>query len=241
MCDRMSRKRGPLFIIRISDFPRRRILKYSDIYTEAPSTADTLSMLGPIAPLAGHWYGEDGVDTHPQTGGPESEPYHEHWNFELLDPQNNGPQVLYGLRYHVAITKPGELAAFHDQVGYILYEPETHKIYMTLAIPRGQIAMAEGTAKPGDKTVTLRAERGNMVNGICSNPFLEEAFLTKSWKITFTFHEDGTFSYEQVTKLEIPGVKGEFEHTDTNRLQMIEAPRPNPRMVEEGLFNRNPK
>lgn len=109
---------------------------------------------------------------------------------------------------------------------------------MTLAIPRGQIAMAEGIAKPGDKEIRLHAERGHMVNGICSNPFLEEAFLTKSWDIVFKFHEDGTFSYEQVTKLEIPGVKGDFEHTDTNRLHMIEAPRPNPAMIEAGLLKR---
>ena len=216
-------------------------MKYKDIYTEAPANPDTLSMLGPIAPLAGKWFGDDGVDTHPQAGGPETEPYVEAWAFEVMDPQNNGPQVLYGLRYHVHITKPGELAAFHDQVGYLLYEPETHKIYMTLAIPRGQIAMAEGTAMPGDREIRLHAERGQMVNGICSNPFLEEAFLTKSWDVVFKFHEDGRFSYEQVTKLEIPGVKGEFEHTDANTMRMIEAPRPNPAMIEEGLLNRCPK
>ena len=163
-------------------------MKYKDIYTEAPANPDTLSMLGPIAPLAGKWFGDDGVDTHPQAGGPETEPYVETWDFEVMDPQNNGPQVLYGLRYHVHITKPGELAAFHDQVGYLLYEPETHKIYMTLAIPRGQIAMAEGTAMPGDREIRLHAERGQMVNGICSNPFLEEAFLTKSWDVVFKFH-----------------------------------------------------
>ena len=112
---------------------------------------------------------------------------------------------------------------------------------MTLAIPRGQIAMAEGTAEPGAKTITLRAERGNLVNGICSNPFLEEAFNTKSWEIQFRFNPDGTFDYEQVTILVIPGVKGEFEHTDTNHMRMIEAPRPNPAMIMEGLMNRNPQ
>ena len=216
-------------------------MKYNDIYTETPAHADTLANLGPLAPLAGKWYGEDGVDTHPEAEGPVAEPYHETWTFEVIDAQNNGPQVFYGLRYHVYITKPGELNAFHDQVGYLLWEPETKKIYMTLAIPRGQIAMAEGTAEPGAKTITLRAERGNLVNGICSNPFLEEAFNTKSWEIQFRFNPGGTFDYEQVTILVIPGVKGEFEHTDTNHLHMIEAPRPNPAMIMEGLMNRNPQ
>ena len=83
---------------------------------------------------------------------------------------------------------------------------------------------------------TLRAERGNPVNGICSNPFLEEAFLTTSWEITYEFHDDGTFSYEQVTKLVIPGVEGEFEHTDTNRLRLIQPARPNPAMIQFGLI-----
>ena len=35
-------------------------MKYKDIYTEAPANPDTLSMLGPIAPLAGKWFGDDG-------------------------------------------------------------------------------------------------------------------------------------------------------------------------------------
>lgn len=217
-------------------------MQYSkDIYTEDPADPDTLANLGPLAPLAGTWYGDQGVDTHPVAEGTESEPFVETLTFELLDPQNSGPQQLYGLRYHVAVTKPGELTAFHDQVGYILYEPASGKIYMTLAIPRAQVAMAEGTAKPGDKQIHLRAERGSTVNGICSNPFLEKNFQTTSWDVTFTFNDDGTISYEEDTVLVIPGVPKEFHHTDKNTLKMIAAPRPNPMMVEEGLCNRNPK
>ena len=94
-------------------------MQYSkDIYTENPADPDTLANLGPLAPLAGTWYGDQGVDTHPVAEGTESEPFVETLTFELLDPQNSGPQQLYGLRYHVAVTKPGELTAFHDQVGY---------------------------------------------------------------------------------------------------------------------------
>lgn len=216
-------------------------MMYDDIYTEAPAAADTIANLGPLAPLAGTWYGDDGVDTHPEAEGPVAEPYHETWTFEPIDAQNNGPQVFYGLRYRVYITKPGERKAFHDQVGYLLWEPETGRIYMTLAIPRGQIAMAMGEAKPGDKELHLQAVAGSDVNGICSNPFLNEAFLTKQWDVTFKFHPDGTFSYEQDTLLEIPGVKGTFHHTDTNTLHMIYPPAPNPAMIDEGLMNKNPR
>ena len=83
-------------------------MQYSkDIYTENPADPDTLANLGPLAPLAGTWYGDQGVDTHPVAEGTESEPFVETLTFELLDPQNSGPQQLYGLRYHVAVTKPG--------------------------------------------------------------------------------------------------------------------------------------
>ena len=99
----------------------------------------------------------------------------------------------------------------------------------------------QATAKPGDKQIHLRAERGSTVNGICSNPFLEKNFQTTSWDVTFTFNDDGTISYEEDTVLVIPGVPKEFHHTDKNTLKMIAAPRPNPMMVEEGLCNRNPK
>ncbi len=212
-------------------------MHHEDIYTETPASPDTLANLGPLAPLAGTWYGADGVDTHPVAEGTESEPFVETQTYELLDPQNSGPQLLYGLRYHVAITKPGELNAFHDQVGYLLWEPETETVFMTLAIPRAQVAMAVGKAKPGDKQIHLRAERGSTMNGIASNPFLEKNFRTESWDITFTFNEDGSISYEEDTVLVIPGVEKKFHHTDKNTLRMIAAARPNPAMVQEGLVN----
>ena len=201
---------------------------HKDIYTEAPSSADTLANLGPLAR----------VDTHPQADGPETEPYIERIVMEPIDAQNNGPQVLYGLRYHVHIVKPGELAGFHDQVGYWLWEPATGRITHTLAIPRAQVAMATGVAKPGDKTITVKAERGSLTNGIISGPFLEEAFKTVEWTMSITFNDDGTWSYDQVTKLIVPGVEGEFLHTDHNTLRMIEYPRPNPRGIDEGIFLR---
>ena len=37
-------------------------MQYSkDIYTENPADPDTLANLGPLAPLAGTWYGDQGV------------------------------------------------------------------------------------------------------------------------------------------------------------------------------------
>ena len=57
-------------------------MQYSkDIYTENPADPDTLANLGPLAPLAGTWYGDQGVDTHPVAEGTESEPFVETLTF----------------------------------------------------------------------------------------------------------------------------------------------------------------
>lgn len=212
--------------------------KKEDFFTDGPTSFDTLSNLGPLTGLAGTWYGDKGVDTHPEADGPFSEPYVETLTCEPLDAQNNGPQVLYGLRYHVAITRPGKLSAFHEQVGYWLWEPATGQITLTIAIPRAQVMMAVGHAEPNAKSFTVEAVRGSLTNGIISGPFLEKAFKTTGFSQTVTFHDDGTWSYDEVTKLMMPGVPKEFEHRDRNTLRMIAYPRSNPRGIDEGRFLR---
>ncbi|MCQ2445144.1 MAG: heme-binding beta-barrel domain-containing protein, partial [Mailhella sp.] len=154
------------------------------------------------------------------------------------DAQNNGPQVLYGLRYHVAVKKPGENAAFHEQVGYLLWEPATQQITMTLAIPRAQVAMAVGTAAPDADSFTVKAVQGEAFSGIISSEFLEKNFKTVEWSETFTFNEDGTLSYSEVTKLVIPHVDGVFEHKDSNTLRKVGFSKPNPRALDEGVILR---
>ena len=41
-------------------------------------------------------------------------------------------------------------------------------------------------------------------------------------------HEDGTWSYDQITKMIIPNYDEPFEHRDRNRLTKIGEPTPNP-------------
>ncbi len=205
-----------------------------DIFEEPdPIDADTLANLGPLAPLAGIWEGGGGQDLHPESYGPLKEPYRERYELQPTDPQTNGPQLYYGLRYHTFIRRPTEAKAFHDQVGFWLWEPATSTVAMTLAIPRGQIAMAGGLVLPDAKRFTLRAERGSTRWGICSNPFLERAYQTLSFEITVTIHDDGTWSYEQDTVLQIEGRDELFHHTDTNTLRRMAAPTPNPQLTAE--------
>src|SRR6185295_18819298 len=73
----------------------------------------------------------------------------------------NGPQLFYGLRYHIHINTPEEDITFHDQIGYWLWEPATGLILQSVTIPRGQILLASGFAKPGDKKFSVSAKRGD--------------------------------------------------------------------------------
>ena len=144
-----------------------------DIFTEPEDVdPDTLANLGPLAPLAGRWEGRKGVDINPKADGPEQREFIERIEFVPIDPQANGPQLFYGLRYHLHINTPEEDITFHDQVGYWLYEPATGLILQTLAIPRGQIAIAAGHAAPDARKLSVRAERGQTEYGICSTAFL---------------------------------------------------------------------
>jgi hypothetical protein len=199
-----------------------------DIYTEPEDIdLDTLRNLGPLAPLAGTWEGQ-GLDTHPVAAGGLEEPYRERMVFEPIDPQANGPQLLYGLRYHLHVNKLDEALTFHDQIGYWLWEPATLLLLQTLAIPRGQVALATGTAEAKARSFTVKANLGSPTAGIVSAPFLHENFRTISYTLTMEFQADGTLTYEQDTVLQIAGRPEPFHHTDKNRLRRVKAASPNP-------------
>jgi hypothetical protein len=210
----------------------------SDIYTEAEGDDDTLANLGPLRGLAGIWTSADGADAHPvgagsDISGPvidgdEHNRYVERYELHPIDPQTNGPQLFYGLRYHTHIVKPGEVETFHDQVGYWLWEPAAKLVLHTLAIPRGQTVLAAGPAEPDATEFEVSAERGSEVYGILSNPFLERAFQTVSFRIRVTVHDNGTWTYEEHTMLRIPGRDRLVDHVDRNTLTKIGAPTPNP-------------
>ena len=204
-----------------------------DIYTEADASTDTLANLGPLAPLAGKWSGARGMDVAPKAEGPEEQEYLETIDLQPIDAQRNGPQVLYGLRYHAHVLKPGDPETFHDQVGYWLWEPATGAIMLSIAIPRGQVALAVGRAEPDAKSFRVEAIRGSLTNGIVSNPFLEQAFRTDLFTMEVTVNADGTWSYRQNTVLVIPGLAEPFNHQDHNTLRRLAEPRPNPLALAE--------
>jgi hypothetical protein len=207
-----------------------------DIFTEPEDVdAETLANLGPLRRLAGTWEGNRGVDVNPKADGPEQREYYERIVMQPIDPQANGPQLFYGLRYHLHINTREEDITFHDQVGYWLWEPATGLVLQTLAIPRGQIAIAAGHAEPNARQLVLRAERGQTEYGICSTTFLELAFRTESYQIQVDFHSDGSWSYISDTTLLVRGSDEPFLHRDRNTLVKVAEPDVNPlaRIIRE--------
>ena len=208
----------------MSKFPKH-------LFDEPDPDPHTLDNLGPLRPLAGIWENDQGEDVKPTADGAERQRYIERIELQPIDPQTNGPQLFYGLRYHTRIVKPGEVDMYHEQVGFWLWEPATGCILQSLTIPRGQIAMAKGQATADARSFNLTAERGSTENGICSNGFLEENFRTERFSITVTVHDDDTWSYDETTVLMIKGVPEPFMHTDRHTLHRVAQPTPNPMAI----------
>lgn len=200
-----------------------------DIYAEPPSIdGHTLRNLGPLAPLAGRWRGKKGVAVSPSAGGPRTQAFEEIIELVPLDPQTNGPQLLYGLRYHRHVMKPGERVTYRDQIGYWLWEPATGAIMQSRSIPRGQTLLAMGRTAADATHFELVATRGSVLNGIVSNPFLDEAFRTVEYRIAVTVNDDGSWTHDEDTVLQLRGSREPFHHTDRSTLVRIGAPQPNP-------------
>jgi hypothetical protein len=211
-----------------------------DIYTEPDADPDGLANLGPLSGMAGTWEGVAGTDVHPvgpgsdldgtvvDDGGGLQNVYVERYDLQPIDPQTNGPQLFYGLRYHVHIVKPGEVETFHDQVGYWLWEPAANAVTHTIAIPRGQVVLAHGPATADATTFEVSATLGSEIYGILSNPFLDDAFKTLSFRIRVTVDDDGTWSYDEDTVMQLPDRSEPFHHTDVHTLTRVAEPTPNP-------------
>jgi hypothetical protein len=208
-----------------------------DIYTEPQGDPDTIANLGPLRPLAGIWVGAKGADEHPVVDGTGTDTFVEHYELQPIDFQTNGPQLFYGLRYHTHILSPKQAATFHDQIGYWLWEPLANSVTFTLGIPRGQVLLASGPVERDATDFEVTATRGTVLTGILSNPFLDRAFRTISYRMHVTVHDDGTWSYEEEGVLQIPGVDEPFRHIDRNTLTRVGAPTPNPlaRLLEGDL------
>ena len=174
--------------------------------------------LGPLAPLAGIWEGDAGVDIAPASSGSRETRYRERLSLEPFGPVTNGPQTLYGLRYATTAWPVGEAEPFHEETGYWLWDAERRLVMRCFMVPRGVTILAGGDAAPDARAFRMAAECGSETFGILSNPFLDAAFKTVRYELAVTIQDDGCFSYEEDTQLAIPGQAAPFHHTDRNTL-----------------------
>ena len=174
---------------------------------------------GPLGPLAGTWKGDKGLDvSHSYSvGGTKENNYREEIRFVPFGPVDNGTQCMYGLDYRMEAWRLGEEDSFHMEVGYWLWDAERHLVMRCFMVPRGVTVLAGGEAAADARSFSLNAKMGEEIFGILQNPYLIEAARTVEYRFTGTI-DDGTFSYEEDTLLEMRVEPGVYHHTDKNTL-----------------------
>ena len=182
---------------------------------------EIIKNLGPLAPLAGTWEGDQGTDVSRIHSKETETKYREKAVFIPVGPVNNGPQRLYGLRYSMTAWPMGSDDAFHEELGYWLWDKEHKQVLRSFMVPRGVLVNAGGHVEGDAKSFHLEAECGSETYGIMSNKFLDETYKTKNYFVDVIIHDDGKFSYKQDTQLWIPVNQAIFHHTDQNTLEKV--------------------
>ncbi len=131
---------------------------------------------------------------------------------------DNHEQTLYGLRYATTAWRIGEDSPFHEERGYWLWDAGEKQVLRCFIVPRGVNVLAGGTVEPDATSFDLSAEVGSETYGISSNKFLDREFKTVRYLLKVTLNDDGSWSYEEDTQIQIKGQKELFHHIDKNTL-----------------------
>lgn len=182
--------------------------------------------LGPLGPLQGVWEGERGDDVAPSDKAendrqPVTSRYRERMVFEPTGCVDNHQQRLFGLRYSTKAWRIGCADAFHEELGYWMYEPATGLIVRTFMPPRGLTVLAGGHASNDARKFTLEARSGDEVFGIRSSPFLNQEFKTLRYTVEVELLDDDTLRYESHTFMQMKGREAPFNHVDANTLRRV--------------------
>lgn len=186
---------------------------------------DDLTLLGPLAPLAGTWEGTGGLDVsyHHDVDAVANTEFLERMTLSPFGPVDNGDQCLYGLDYRTAAWRDGEEDPFHTEVGYWLWDAAAGLVMRCFLVPRSTMVLAGGEATPDSRTFTMSADLGSTELGILQNPYLSKRASTVRYEVTITVHDDGSFTYEEDTVLKMPEVDDLLHHTDRNTLRRVGA------------------
>lgn len=183
--------------------------------------AELIQNLGPLGPLAGIWEGDQGLDIAPTPDGTAESRFREHLVLEPFGPVNNREQALYALRYATTAWRLGEDDAFHEELGYWLWDAHHKQVMRSFMVPRGVCVMAGGDVEPDARSFQLVGIDGSDVYGTLSNPFLHQSANTDRYEVTITINDDGSFSYEEDTILNYEPLGRIFHHKDSNTLRKV--------------------
>lgn len=187
------------------------------------SADENVKNLGPLAPLAGIWEGDKGVDDAPSgSRAHEETPYRERIVLEPMGLVENHEQKLYALRYSTTAFRIGEDDAFHEELGYWLWDAAEGQVMRCFMPPRGMAILAGGDAGPTDRRFSMAADVGSEVYGISSSPFLDREFKTVRYELTISIEDENTFRYEEDTQMKVKGQSEIFHHRDSNTLKRVE-------------------
>jgi hypothetical protein len=178
---------------------------------------------GPLWGLAGEWQGEGGLDTAFQHARNEvvDTPYLEKATLKPFGPVANGDQVLYGLDYKTAMWRDSEENPFHTEVGYWLWDAATGEVLRGFVVPRGITVLAGGNATADATSFDLFADLGGTNYTIGENRYLAKRASSVSYRVKITVNGDDTWSYEEVTMLQMAEFPEPFAHKDHNTLHRV--------------------
>ncbi|MBX9765987.1 MAG: heme-binding beta-barrel domain-containing protein [Bdellovibrionales bacterium] len=192
--------------------------------TVAEATPEMLKCLGPLAPLIGIWEGDKGDDIAPSDDRQtENNKYRERMVFEAIGPINNHEQCLYGLKYWTTAWRIGATEAFHEDMGYWLWDARDGQIMKSFVIPRGISMLAGGTCSASATEFSLSAKEGSPTYGILHNTFLETEFKIVGFELAIKIHDPMSFSYDQNTILKMKNRSIPFDHRDRNTLRKVKV------------------
>lgn len=186
------------------------------------TNAEFLTNLGPLGPLAGIWEGDEGLDEAPSASrGRMETTYRERIVFEPMGGVDNHEQCLHALRYSRKAYRLGEDDAFHEELGYWLWDAAEGQVMRCFLVPRGVTILAGGDAGPADRRFSLSAQVGSQTYGISSNRFLDREFKTVRYELSVSIEDAETFRYAEDSQLLLRGHSDVFHHRDANRLRKV--------------------
>lgn len=181
--------------------------------------------LGPLTPLVGVWEGNTGVDLSYHNADDETSKtsYFERAVFKPIPVQENGQQTLWGMNYSMTAWRHGEegMDAFHDEIGFLLWDKINGQIMRTVVFGRGIAIQAGSDAGPHDTVLNFNATPGDPSYGILQNKYLMERAEIKGFTSNFTIVDEDTFTYHSDLRMKLAATGGEMHHTDENTLRRV--------------------